>query len=159
IADATVSAVNCTSSGSGPNASIFAETPTDADGRFLLSFVPSVTCMLLWVKKEGYVSTSLSLSKSVDGLRVDLQRLRQVSGKVVEVDGGPVAGVRVVSSGVNGPVTFTDDTGSFVQPVVGTSLRLDKPGYVFKDVDVPPGPDAVALGTVRIQRAISVSGS
>jgi len=158
VADATVSVVSCNPSPSYGN--VFGQALTDATGGFRLTVASGsqfpVGCVFLRVKKEGYVQTDTNSMGSADGITIKLQRLRQASGTVVEVDGGPVPGVKVVSSGGNGPATFADANGSFVQHGVGAFLTLEKSGYVSRTVQVPEGQD-LALGTVYIQRAIVVS--
>jgi hypothetical protein len=139
---------------------LFGETQTDGNGGFQLT-VDSGThspigCVYLVVAKERYVGITVHPTGSTEDLTIMLQRFREATGTVVEIDGGPVAGVSVTTGGSKGVMTTTDARGRFVLRDVGNHLWFSKDGYVNRELVVPQGQD-VALGTVNLQRAIRLS--
>ncbi len=94
-------------------------------------------------------------TSTCEGITLRLQRLRKTTGTVVEVDGGPVPGVKVFADGAS---TLTDGDGFFSLERVGYFLSLAADGYVSRQLPVPAGQD-LALGTLRIQRQIAMSGA
>jgi hypothetical protein len=161
IAEATITAVSaCTHV-------VLTETATDGVGGFSLEFASALlrsgcnpgplraSAVQLRAKKDGYVPNTVTLTAFGVGSTIRLQALRQVTGLVSEVDAGPVSGVTVAAG--SSRVTYTDSNGSFVLEDVGTFLRLSKDGFVERDVAVPAG-RAADLGTLFIQRAITLSG-
>jgi hypothetical protein len=161
IAQATITAVSACTHG------ILAETVTDGMGSFNLEFASVLlrsgcnpgplraSAVQLRAKKDGYVPNTVTLTAFGVGSTIRLQALRQVTGVVSEVDAGPVSGVTVAAG--SSRVTYTDSNGSFVLGDVGTFLTLSKNGFVERDVAVPAG-RAADLGTLLIQRAITLSG-
>jgi hypothetical protein len=147
VADAVVSFVHCS------DRSELGRTLTDAAGGFAVE-VQSQSRPCLRVQKEGYVPLAPYFNGPIEGVTLRMQRLRQTTGTVFEVDGGPVAGVKVSASGA---ATFTNANGSFSLGEVGGWLSLSAAGYVSNAVMVPEGQD-IALETVRIQREILISG-
>jgi hypothetical protein len=140
-------------------AQVLTETRTDALGSFRLEFDSSLVrngcAAALRAKKEGYVPATMTLHAGVSHT-IKLQRLRQVTGIVTEVDGGPAASVRVAGSPSTAAATYTDSNGSFALADVGNYLFLSRDGFVDRFVDVPAGQE-VDLGTVYIQRRILLS--
>jgi hypothetical protein len=158
VVDATVIAARC--GAPPPEDTILARSLTDANGRFVLTHdSPSPLlsgCMALWIEKDGYVPQSLEGPR--DGVTIRLQRLRRVTGRIVEVDGGPLSRVKVTPYAYfTRTATFTDDTGLFALTDVGGYLALEKGGYVQRGVRVPEGQD-VDLDVVHMQREIVMSG-
>jgi hypothetical protein len=156
VADAVVSVRSC--GDTHPYNHTFGQSTTDAMGGFRLdvssgSELP-IGCVYLRVDKSGYLSTDVHSPQSTDGLAIKIQRLREVTGRVIEVDGGPVSGVSV--SGRYPSVAISNANGLFVVKEVGTYLTLDKTGYVTRTADVPEG-QATDLGTVYLQRAITLA--
>jgi hypothetical protein len=156
VAGATVSAKSCDESPSYNH--LFGETQTDGGGGFRLTVdsgtQSSIGCVYLVAAKDRYLAASVELRGRADGITIMLQRLREARGTVMEIDGGPLAGVSVTAG--RGATTTTDATGHFVLREVGTRLWLSKSGYVSRDVAVQEGQD-VALGAVNLQRAIGLS--
>ena len=159
VADATVSVRKC-SNDHPPNGDLIAQAQTDATGTFRLTIQGDtqhpVQCVDLIADKGGYQSATAEEYTSHDNIRFRMQRLRRVTGRVVEVDGGPVPAVIVANSGLAGAETFSDANGFFALDEVGRLLALFKTGYVAREVESPQGQD-VNLGTVRLQRTIEVS--
>lgn len=122
VAEATVKAFRCSSR----DASL-AQTLTDTIGGFNLTFdaaMSTMGCVFLRVQKAGYANESAQLEK-LEGIIINLQRERRVSGTIVEVDGGPVYGVRISTAG-SSPVStaFSDANGSFVIAGVSKFMNL-----------------------------------
>ena len=139
----------------------FGQSRTDALGGFQLEVSSGsespVGCVYLQVVKNGYVGALLESPRSIDGLAIKIQRLREVTGRVVEVEGGPVSGVALSNwTGPSGPEATSNASGFFAVNDVGKYLSLNKAGYVWRAVDVPEG-QAVDLGTVYLQRAITLA--
>ena len=159
VADATVSVRHC-SHDHPPNGDLIAQAQTDATGTFRLTIHTDtqhpVGCVDLIADKGGYESATAENYASHDNIRFRMQRLRRVTGRVVEVDGGPVPAVIVATLGLSGPETFTDANGFFAVNEVGRLLAFYKTGYVARDVESPQGQD-VNLGTVHLQRTIELS--
>ncbi len=158
VADATVSVRKC-SNDHPPNGDLIAQGQTDATGTFRVTIKGGdtqhpVQCVDLIADKGGYESATAEPYTSHDNITFRMQRLRRVTGRVVEVDGGPVSGAGV-SSG-SGSETVSDANGFFVLHNVATWFTIAKSGYVARDMDMPAGQD-LNLGTVHIQRAIVVS--
>jgi hypothetical protein len=157
VADATVSVRSCDDTPSYNH--IFGQSMTDTTGGFGLEVASGTQlplgCVYLRVAKNGYVGVDLEWPRSTESLTIRMQRLREVTGRVVEVDGGPISGV-AVSNGRSGPVAVSNASGFFVVNDVGTYMTLNKTGYVERSADVPEG-QAVDVGTVHLQRAIVLS--
>jgi hypothetical protein len=123
VAEASVVLARC---GPPPTASaILSRASTGESGGFTLQFdaQPPPDCVLLRVEKHGFVPVSLYDSRSMSGIRVRLQRLRRVTGRVVAVDGDPLSSVKVTPYGpFNGTESVTDNSGAFVLNDVGNHL-------------------------------------
>ena len=157
VAEAVVSAMSCDETPSYHH--VFGKTSTDSTGGFLLQ-VDSGTespigCVYLRVEKTGYVPASLEWGRSGNGLLIEVLRLRKATGRLVEIDGGPVAGATITISGQTTTAT-TNAAGFFTLDGVGRGASFSKNGYVERGVVVPDGRD-VDLGTVYIQRSISLA--
>ena len=158
---ATVSARNCDESPSYNY--VFGETQTGAEGAFHLTIDSGtsepVGCVYLTAQKDGYEFRSESVTTEAaepPQVIVRMQRFRRATGRVIEVDGGPLHGVKVSTPGRSGTTTSTDVNGFFVLGDVGGSFYLEKTGFVFREVQVPEGQD-IDLETILLQRAIQVS--
>jgi hypothetical protein len=140
-----------------------AQTLTDTIGGFSLTLdtaTSTIGCVSLRVQKAGYATEWAQVRGNLEGITINLQRERRVSGTIVEADGGPVLGVRISSAG-SSPVStaFSDANGSFVITGVAKFMNLVKDDFVSRFVEVPIGQD-VDLGAVHLQRRILVkSGS
>jgi hypothetical protein len=161
VADASVSAARC-GSGAPQDIDIFARALTDASGSFVLTedagAVAPSGCIALRIEKEGYVPFWQSGQMNMNGITIRLQRLRRVTGRVVEVDGGPLSRVEVSYAPNRSAPTFTNETGFFALNDVGGYLTFRKSGYVQRGVTIPEGQD-IDLGVVNVQPTIVVSGS
>ena len=146
VADATVRAFNCSDN------FVFGQTLTDLGGRFTLE-VQSPGRPCLRVEKGGYAVRSI-YNEPIEGITLRIQRLRRATGTVVEVDSGPVAGARVWAPGT---AALTDANGHFVLDGVGEWLSVQAEGYLSNGISVPEGHE-MAVGTIRIQREILISG-
>src|SRR5262245_53254894 len=97
VVQATISALSC--SGSPSYNHLFAETQTDGNGAFRLTAESGnalpISCVYLRTNKDGYVTTDLNPRGAHDGITINLQRLRGVTGRVVEPESSPVAGVTI----------------------------------------------------------------
>ena len=159
VADASVIAARC-GGGAPQDIDIFARTLTDASGGFVLTqdagAVAPSGCIFLRIEKEGYIPSSWYTGQ-MNGITIRLQRLRRVTGRVVEVDGGPLSRVEVTYA-PHGSATFTNETGFFALNDVGGYLVFKKSGYVQRGVSVPEGHD-VDLDVIHIQRTIVVTGA
>ena len=148
VPDAIVSFIHCN------DRFELGRTLTDHAGGFILEVQSLTTGSCMRVQKDGYEGLSQFFNGPIEGVTLRMQRLRQTTGTVFEVDGGPVAGVKVSASGA---ATFTNANGSFILDEVGGWLSLSAAGYVSNAVMVPKGQN-IALETVRIQREILISG-
>jgi hypothetical protein len=164
VADARVSFRRC-SNNHPPDGDVIAQAQTDATGTFRLTIHTDtqhmVGCVDLIAEKGGYESATAEKDTSHDNIRFRMQRQRRVTGRVVEVDGGPVPAVSVETVetyGPSGPATFSDANGFFALNGVGRLLVLYKTGYVARIVEPPQGRD-VNLGTIHFQRTIEVSAA
>ena len=165
VASATVSARSCDETPSHDH--LFGNTLSDAAGAFRLpidsgSSMP-IGCVYVRAEKSGYTRTTVGGNRLLAGsqhehITLRIQRLRRAAGRVVDVEsGGPVPAVKVSAGGAAPTdVAVTDANGFFVLNGVGTSLRLDKTGFVFRSINVPEGQD-VDLGPVRFQRTIQMA--
>ena len=158
VASATVSVRSCDDTPSYDH--LFGQTQTVATGAFRLTIDSGsplpVGCVDLIAEKDGYERTNAEPSAlRHDSIRFRMQRLRSATGRVVEVDGGPVPGVTVSTVGSPGTATLSDANGFFTLSGVVRSFTIEKTGYVPRDMEVSEGQD-VSLGTVRIQRTIVV---
>jgi hypothetical protein len=135
---------------------------TDASGSFVLTqdvgAVAPSGCIFLRIEKEGYVPFGQSVQMNLNGITIRLQRLRRVTGHVVEVDGGPLSRVEVRYAPNRSAPTFTDETGFFAVNDVGGYLTFRKGGYVERGANVPEGRD-VDLDVIHIQRTMVVTGA
>ncbi len=151
---ATVFARNCNS-----NQQVLGQTQTDATGAFRLTIDAATSattrCMGLSAEKVGYVATG-AYQPGTPPITIRMQRLRRASGRVLEVDGGPLQRVKVSGGGQSGTATATDGNGFFVLNGVGGGFYLEKTGFVTRQLQVPEGQD-IDLQTVHLQRTMQVS--
>jgi hypothetical protein len=126
---------------------------SDASGAFSFT-VPasSVANLNLRVSKAGY-DTAYASPLRTGVLKIELQRQRQVTGRVLDTEGIPVPDLDVLAGGIH---TKTDANGAFVA-TAGLYLTLQKDGFHQRIVVPPPGQD-IALGDLRIQRSITLTG-
>lgn len=154
VADATVSVRRC-SNDNPLNGDLIAQAQADATGTFRLTIHSdtqhTVGCLDLVAHKGGYESATAEKYTSHDNIRFRMQRLRRVTGRVVEVDGSPVPAVIVATIGLSDLATVSDANGFFALNEVGRLLGFYKAGYVARSVEPPQGQD-VNLGTVHLQR-------
>ena len=151
VPEASVGAFGC-SSGASP----LAQTLTDTTGGFSLaleSAVGNIGCVFLRVQKAGYALEEVR--GGLEGITVRLQRQRRVSGTIVEIDGGPVHGVNISTSGSSLATVLSGANGSFVIDGVAKYMNLVKEDFASRFIEVPAGQD-VDLGTVHFQRRIVV---
>jgi hypothetical protein len=130
------------------------ETVTDESGRFSLTVIAPLSNRSLGatISKIGYDSANTTL---VGGsIKIELQRQRRVTGRVVDTEGTPVPFLDLTGY-EGGAKAQTDANGSF-EIVAGHYFWLRKNGFVERFVTLPPGQD-VSIGDVRIQRAITIT--
>ena len=157
VVEASVEAFICSSDRSQ------AQTLTDTNGGFRLTLdaaTSTIGCVSLRAQKAGYATEAVQVRGKLEGVMINLQRARRVSGTIVEIDGGPVHGVTISTAGsLPASTAYSDAHGSFVITGVAQFMNLVKEDFVPRFVEVPLGPD-VDLGTVYLQRRILVkSGS
>jgi hypothetical protein len=137
-----------------------AQTLTDTFGGFSLTLdaaTATVGCVFLRVQKTGYATETVQVREKLEGVTINLQRERRVSGRIVEFDGGPVEGVRISNAGsLPLSTAFSDANGFFVITGVAKFINLVNEDFVSGFVEVPIGQD-VDLGTVHLQRRILVN--
>jgi hypothetical protein len=131
------------------------DTVSDEFGAFSLTLpIVAPRFWTLQVSKSGYDPAGAYL-QFTNGVKIELQRQRQVTGRVLDsVDGRPVPNLTV---GFQAPQALTDSNGSFVT-TAGRELRLQGNGFVSREIELPPGPQDASLGDVRIQRSIVIPG-
>src|SRR5262249_6002768 len=112
-----------------------------------------IGCVYLRTQKDGYVSTDLNPQGLHDNIKITLQRLRVVSGRIVEIEGSPLNGVTAEAPF---HTTLTNPAGQFVLAGVGDYFNVRKEGWVGRTVTLPHGQD-LDLGDVRLQRMLSLS--
>ena len=160
VAGATVSAGSCDDTPS--YAHVFDQTVTDATGVFRMTIDSGserpIGCVYLIAEKDGYQRGNEKpdeQAENYENITLRIQRLRRVTGRVIEVDsGGAVPGAHLSTGGSTPALSAAN--GFFVLDGVGTSLSLAKHGFVNRIVGVPEGQD-IDLGLVRLQRTIEIS--
>jgi hypothetical protein len=128
------------------------EAVSDESGSFSVTFAPTGRNLTVIVSKAGYDSAYTAVTGPV--LRVELQRQRRVTGRVLDTEGVPVPFLNLTGSG--GALGLTDGNGLF-EVAAGRSLTLRKDGFVERWIVLPPGQD-ISIGDVRIQQAIAITG-
>ena len=154
VEGATVSARNCES-----NQQVLGQAQTDATGAFRLTIDAATSattrCMGLSAQKVGYLPTD-SFQAGTPPITIRMQRLRRATGRVLEVDGGPLQRVKLSTAGQAGTATATDENGFFILNGVGRWFDLEKTGFVTRQIQVPEGQD-IDLQTIHLQRTMQVS--
>jgi exosome complex RNA-binding protein Csl4 len=161
LAQAFVSVVNDRGSGNGANSA-----STDAEGKFALDGVDPGDHELM-ARKAGYLSKRKSVTAEAGKdarLDVDLDRGREMKGRVVDRGGRPVAGARVSvrsigdrSAGSRGD-GLSDADGNFTVAGLGIdrlALQAEREGYVSARMD---DVDPSQFTTVTLDRGGDVSG-
>ena len=120
-------------------------TTTDADGAYVIDSVAAGDRTIEFIK-QGYVPKrkSIEVAAGKDArLDVELDRGRDLSGRVVDSSGQPVSGARIMeTSGGRIPNVFSDTDGLFKIEGLAAgyhTIRAEKAGYVnaTADADVP----------------------
>jgi hypothetical protein len=153
VSNAIVTGLSCGSGGTT------GETRTDEVGAFTLTAEPMTAEPIggtgcVTARKEGFLQSTRGIPNS-EPVTIRMLRLRAVSGTLVEVDGGAVAGARVTGEGIE---TVTDANGVFRLDRVGYVLKFAADGFAGIWISVSQPEDA-SVGLVRIQRAIVLPGA
>jgi hypothetical protein len=136
---------------------------TDAEGVFVFDSL-SAGEYVVTVAKQGYVSARKSIEAVVGKdaeLDVDLTRGRIVRGKVLDKDGIPISGARVMIPGADSPSTrpvHSDSNGAFTLeglPESPLNVSAEKSGYARGRAVIEPKSETV---TITLQRGGTIQG-
>jgi hypothetical protein len=126
---------------------------SDESGDFSLTLAPTTRNLSVTISKTGYDTTYATFTGS--SLKVELQRQRRVTGRVLDTEGVPVPFLDL--TGLGGGQAQTDANGLF-EAVVGRVLTLRKDGFHQRSIVLPSGQD-ISIGDVRIQHTIAITGA
>lgn len=139
---------------------------TDANGDYLIDTLSTGTHELV-VRKEGYVTRTISVNVSAGKETrgdVELVRGREVTGRVIDTSGRPIAGADVTfnpSQGSGASYTMvhqSDPEGHFRLEGLGDepyTVVASKSGYVEARAEITPATPSV---TLTLSRGGSLSG-
>lgn len=139
---------------------------SDANGDYVLDTVPAGTHDLV-VRKQGYVARTITVNVSVGKETrgdVELSRGRDVTGRVIDTSGRPVAGAEVMFNPAGGGRGFystmqqSDAEGNFRLEGLGEepyTVTARKSGYVEASAEITPSTPSV---TLTLSRGGTLSG-
>lgn len=149
---------------SGPRRGAAAAARTDADGNFSLSLTPGVHALV--VHAAGFVS-AVAEANAPSRQEIALESGSTVSGRVVDLVGAPVAGVRVAALDAGSlqrlGLAYTDADGRYTLTGLRSGLvrqRAEAPGRLGDGARTLylGSADAAEAAAITLRPAASVSG-